>query len=92
MKYYSDITNHLYDSVEELNEAEEQVRNRDAEKNMLKAEVDRLHENVHKANAEYEAALREYCEKYGTYTYTHTSNSDKPFDYKTLEKIWNSLF
>lgn len=92
MKYYSDVTNHLYDSVEELNEAEEQVRNRDTEKNMLKAEIDRLHENLHKAKAEYEAALREYCEKYGTYTYTYTSNYDKPFEYKTLEKIWNSLF
>lgn len=84
MKYYSEVTKKVYDTVNELKEAEMEVTNKvnarkaDAEKVEVayKACVD-AHAAYEKARAAYEKVLGDFCKKYGAYHKTFNTNDIK---------------
>lgn len=89
-RYYSDITNKLYDSMSDLEKAEKKItaeREEKKAKEQKKAderkaraqEVDELQKAYVKARKEYTDALEKFCKDYGTY---HTSvSTDNLFDF-----------
>lgn len=89
-RFYSDITKKLYDSMEELNEAEatEQKRREEAEAKQKKRaderksraqEIDDLQKAYVGARKAYTEALEKFCKDYGTF---HTSvSADNLFDF-----------
>lgn len=89
-RYYSDITNKLYDTMSDLEKAEKKViteREEKKAKEQKKAderkaraqEVDELQKVYVKARKDYTDALEKFCKDYGTY---HTSvSTDNLFDF-----------
>lgn len=89
-RYYSDITNKLYDSMDDLEKAENKTiaeREEKKAKEQKKAderkaraqEVDDLRKAYVDARKAYSEALEKFCKDYGTY---HTSiSTDNLFDF-----------
>lgn len=89
-RYYSDITNKLYDSMDDLEKAEKKTiaeREEKKAKEQKKAderkaraqEVDDLRKTYVDARKAYTEALENFCKDYGTY---HTSiSTDNLFDF-----------
>lgn len=89
-RYYSDITNKLYDSMSDLEEAEKKVITEQEEKKAKEQkkaderkaraqEVDDLQRVYVGARKAYSEALEKFCKDYGTY---HTSiSTDNLFDF-----------
>lgn len=89
-RYYSDITNKLYDSMDDLEKAEKNTiaeREEKKAKEQKKAderkaraqEVDDLRKAYVDARKAYSEALEKFCKDYGTY---HTSiSTDNLFDF-----------
>lgn len=78
MKYYSEVTKKMYDSIEALTAAEDEFYEKDKLKEVAAAKVDELftacadaRTALHEAEKAYEEELREYCSKYGPYTATY---------------------
>lgn len=95
MKFYSEITKKMYDSVEELDAAEKAVHVAEAEKATMKATVDTAFDKVVNADNEYRKVLHEYLEKYGSYSHcssvvkTPDGMINKDCPVKTLDNIIN---
>ena len=89
-RFYSDITNKLYDSMDDLEEAEKKViakreekrvaeQKRSDERKARAQEIDELRKTYVDARKAYTEALEKFCNDYGTF---HTSiSSDKLFDF-----------
>lgn len=89
-RFYSDITKKLYDSMEELDEAEatEQKRREEAEAKQKKRaderksrakELEDLQKAYSRARKAYNDALHQFCKDYGSF---HTSiSADNLFDF-----------
>lgn len=80
MKYYSEKLSKLYDSEEELREAEkkaDEAKNKEAAMRKERAEAAKLVEEKYKekvkAENEYLDTLNNFCKRYGTYHKTYTS-------------------
>ena len=78
MKYYSEITEKLYDTLEALQAEEEKIRTeavaaeqREVERINAQIEINEAIENVKKL-------IREYTEKYGRFTYKDERNTSYP--------------
>ena len=68
MKYYSDMTNKLYDSVEALEAEELKIKQMEEAKRKAKEEAERkAAEEAHKV---YMMKLNDFCEKYGAFHMT----------------------
>jgi septal ring factor EnvC (AmiA/AmiB activator) len=77
MKYYSEITNKVYDTEELLNKAEEaEAAKKEAEiakrneRSQNAKKVEEARKKATEAINAYEKELKDFCEKYGSY---HTS-------------------
>ena len=83
MKYFSEVTNKVYDTVNELKEAEAEVTNK---VNARKADAEKV-EAAYKvcvdARVAYEKALSDFCKKHGAY--------HKTFKAEDITKEWDSL-
>lgn len=89
-RYYSDITNKLYDSMDDLEKAEKKTiaereekkakeQKRADERKARAQEVDDLRKAYVDARKAYSEALEKFCKDYGTY---HTSiSTDNLFDF-----------
>lgn len=89
-RYYSDITNKLYDSMDDLEEAEKKIITKREEKRVAEQrraderkvraqEIDELQKTYVEARKAYTEALEKFCNDYGTF---HTSiSSDNLFDF-----------
>lgn len=73
MKYYSEILNGLFDSVEELNKAEAAQKEKEAEAKRKENEKKAREEEVEKAYENYKKTLAAFCKDYGAYTATRTN-------------------
>ena len=89
MKYYSEITKNMYNSVEDLQKAEKAMEDRTNERKNAAEKVDKAYNNMVKARKEYETELSDFCEKYGTYHKSIKSNED--FDYSAIKELLNIL-
>lgn len=77
MKYLSEVTKQAYDSIEELEAAEEKALKAKDERKVEADKVSKAYEAMKKARLEYEKATQAYqdalgafCEKYGSYKTT----------------------
>lgn len=91
MKFYSEILDKMFDSADELNEAEynqklkdeqkkKEAEKREAEKKARADEVERARIVFEEAKSNYYTLLNSYCRDYGFYTFTPDSvNSNSSF-------------
>lgn len=103
MKYYSEKLGKLYDSEEELMEAEkkaDEAKNKEAAMRKERAEAAKIVEEKYKekvkAENEYFDVLNDFCKKYGTYHKTYTSedipNSNIPIASSLVDMINNFIY
>lgn len=94
MKYFSEVTKKVYDSVDELNKAEEAVNEKTNARKKAAEAVDKAckhyievkrecDEAVTKARQEYEKELANFCSKYGVY--------HKSYKFDENDKLTSSL-
>lgn len=91
MKYFSEVTNKVYDTVNELKEAESEITSK---ANARKADAEKVEAARKKwvdARLEYDHALSEFCKKYGTYHKTYSSD-DVRKEWSSLSEMVNDLF
>ena len=67
MKYYSEITKNMYDSVDELKNAEEALASKTTERKKDAAEVEKAYNALLDARKNYNEILTKFCEKHGAY-------------------------
>lgn len=91
MKYYSEVTKKVYDTVNELKEAEMEITNK---VNARKADAEKV-EAAEKACIEariaYEKTLSDFCKKHGAYHKTFNANEAEK-DLISLSKLVDTLF
>lgn len=87
MKFYSETTKQMYDSVKDLEAAEAAaLKEKDARKeaaDKVKAAADKVSEAYvayQDACKEHRKVLTEFCEKYGSYKTTVRANDIRNFD------------
>ena len=90
MKYYSDVTKKLYESVEDLKKAEAELtdkataRKRDADK------VEKAYNAYIEARKEYEKVLMDFCNKHGAYHKTYTTKEAEN-EFESLKNLVSML-
>ena len=83
MKYYSEITKKMYDSVKDLERAEKEVSDKNNARKEDAMKVDRAEKALIEARENYSKALNEFCTKHGPY--------HKTVDSDELERSWSNL-
>lgn len=104
VKIYSDKTNKFYNTVEEANRAEFELKEKEnlekikkereeaeakAKKEKAAAERKAAAEKVEAARKAYRKELEDFCDKYGTYHYSVTNVDEIPSLYDLLEKLFH---
>ena len=96
MKYYSEKTKQMYDSVDQLNQAEADhekhelaVAKQKEERKADSVKVDEARKNAEKAYEDYRKELNEFIKKYGAY---HTSYVTTLPETTNLFKIIDDMF
>lgn len=85
MKYYSDITKKVYDTISDLEAAEKEVSEKTNARKEDAAKVEAAFNEMSAARKKYEKALREFCEKHGAYHRTiKPEDGPKTFDWRDL--------
>ena len=81
MKFYSEVTKKFYDTEKECKSAEDKAvlaeSTKAAERKLAADKVNKAYEAYKSAAAAYQAELKEFCSKYGTYHRTYSSNQLK---------------
>lgn len=67
MKYYSEITKKMYDSVKELENAEKEVSDKNNARKEDAAKVEKAYKDWMAARENYSKVLIDFCAKYGAY-------------------------
>lgn len=90
MKYFSEVTNRLYDTVNELKEAEAEVTSKAANARKADAEkVEAAYKACVDARVAYEKTLSEFCKKHGAYH--KTFNTDDIKKWSSLSEMVSDL-
>lgn len=66
MKYYSDVTNEKYDTIEELNTAEAEFKALISKKDERREEIVTLAKEISEKKSELDKKLVEFIKEYGT--------------------------
>lgn len=83
MKYYSEITKKMYDSVRELEKAEKEVNDKNNARREDAMKVERAEKALVEARENYSKALNEFCAKHGPY--------HKTVDREEAARTWSNL-
>lgn len=82
MKYYSDVTKKMYETISDLEAAEKEASEKTNARKEDAAKVEAAFNEMVTARKKYEKALREFCEKHGAYHRTIKPEGDhKSFDW-----------
>jgi phage-related tail protein len=100
MKYFSELDHKVYDSVEELEAAEKKALEAKDARKAEAEKVEKAYGAMKEAKKAYEVATEEYqkalsafCDKYGSYHRTITSeDADAPAAMGSLRELVNLLF
>ena len=92
MKYFSEITKKTYDTEEECLEAEKTVSMEKEERKLAAKRVDEAENNYLKAREAYITELNNFCNKYGAYHKTISSNNLDDFKKIYGESFLDKLF
>jgi hypothetical protein len=91
MKYFSEVTGKVYDTVNELKEAETEVTNKINARKIDAEKVDAAYKACVGARVAYEKALSDFCKKHGAYHKTFKAEDTKE-EWDSLSKMVNALF
>lgn len=91
MKYYSDVTKKLYESVDELKKAEAEITDKATARKKDADKVEKAYDAYIEARKEYEKVLMDFCNKYGAYHKTF-STKNIPKELSSLSDLVNTLF
>lgn len=93
MKYYSDVTKKLYESVDELKKAESEIVDKAAARKRDADKVEKAYNAYIEARKEYEKVLTEFCNKHGAYhkTYTSKDAGDVKTEFESLKNLVSML-
>lgn len=92
MKYYSEVTKKIYDSVNELKEAEAKATEKANARKLDAEKVEKAFNDYRDAKAAYEKTLKDFCDKYGSYHRTITSEAIGTSSTGSLRELVNLLF
>lgn len=81
MKYYSDVTKKMYETISDLEVAEKEVSEKTNARKEDAAKVEAAFNEMVEARKNYEKVLREFCEKHGAYHRTIKADNAKGLDY-----------
>ena len=93
MKYYSDVTKKLYESVDELKKAEAEITDKAAARKKDADKVEKAYNAYIEARKEYEKVLTEFCNKHGAYhkTYTSKDAGNVETEFESLKNLVSML-
>lgn len=91
MKYYSEVTKKVYDTVNELKEEEAKIADKANARKVDAEKVEAARKKWVDARLEYDRALSEFCKKYGAYHKTYSSD-DVRKEWSSLSELVNDLF
>ena len=93
MKYYSDVTKRLYDSVTDLKNAEAEITDKAAARKKDAEKVEKAYNAYIEARKEYEKTLADFCNKHGAYhkTYTSKDAGDVKTEFESLKNLVSML-
>lgn len=77
MKYYSEVTRKMYDTVKDLEKAEKEIRDKNVERKTAAAAVEKAYNELVEARERYSKVLNDFCSEYGAY---HQSIKSTDFD------------
>ena len=84
MKYYSDITKKMYDTIPELENAEKAVAEKNNARKQDAEKVETAFNAFVAAREAYEKTLADFCKKHGPYHKTISENDLNPVSITTL--------
>lgn len=101
MKYYSEVTKKMYDSVKELEKAEREIKDKNDERKTAAAAVEKAYDelvNVRKrasdevaaARERYSKVLSDFYSKYGAY-HQSIKSTDSDLSWKSLSSLLDLL-
>lgn len=90
MKYYSEVTKKMYDSVRELELAEKEVQNKNNARKEDAAKVEKAYADLVTARENYSKVLSDFCAKHGPYHQT-VKASDAMGSWKGLSNLIDLL-
>ena len=91
MKYFSEVTNKVYDTVNALKEAEAEVTNKANARKADAEKVEAAYKACVDARVAYEEALSNFCKKHGAYHKTFNAD-DSAREWNSLSKLVDALF
>ena len=93
MKYYSEITKKVYDTVNELKQAEDAVNEKANARKLDAEKVEKAYNAYLDARKEYEKTLTDFCNKHGAYhkTYTSKDAGDVKTEFESLRNLVSML-
>ena len=94
MKYYSEVTKKIYDSVNELKQAESEITEKANARKKDAEIVEKAFNDYQNARVAYEKAIKDFCDKYGSYHKTIKSEDadDVMYGIGSLRELVNLLF
>lgn len=90
MKYYSEVTKKMYDTVKDLEKAEKEIRDRNDERKVAAAAVEKAYNELVEARERYSKVLSDFCSKYGAY-HQSIKSTDSDSSWKNLGTLLDLL-
>ena len=78
MKYYSEVTKKMYDTVKDLEKAEKEIKDKNDERKTAAAAVEKAYNELVEARERYSKVLNDFCSKYGAYHQSIKSTDSEP--------------
>ena len=90
MKFYSEITKKMYDTVKDLEKAEKETKDKNDERKAAAAAVDKAYNDLVAAREKYSKVLNDFCSKYGAY-HRSIKSTDSDASWKSLSSLLDLL-
>lgn len=90
MKYYSEVTKKMYDSVRDLEKAEKEIKDKNDERKTAAAAVEKAYNELVEARERYSKVLSDFCSKYGAY-HQSIKSTDSDSSWKNLGTLLDLL-
>lgn len=90
MKYYSEITKKMYDTVKDLEKAEKEIKDKNDERKTAAAAVEKAYNELVEARERYSKVLNDFCSKYGAY-HQSIKSTDSDSSWRSLSSLLDLL-
>ncbi len=90
MKYYSEVTKKMYDTVKDLEKAEKEIKDKNDERKTAAAAVEKAYNELVEARERYSKVLNDFCSKYGAYHQSIKSADSDP-SWRSLSSLLDLL-